>query len=145
MIQVTRKYRFAASHRLHSPELSESANQELYGKCHNPFGHGHNYELEVSVCGPVDERSGRAVDPHRLDRVVAEHVVTPFDQHDLNTEVEAFQHTVPTTENLGREVFARLAGAWHTAFPGAWPVLEKIRIAETPRNFFEVSRTDGQA
>ena len=76
---------------------------------------------------------------------MAEHVVTPVDQHDLNTEVEAFQHTVPTTENLGREVFARLAGAWHTAFPGAWPVLEKIRIAETPRNFFEVSRTDGQA
>ena len=145
MIQVTRKYRFAASHRLHSPQLSESENLELYGKCHNPFGHGHNYELEVSVRGPVDERSGRAVDPDRLDRMVTEHVVKPFDQHDLNTEVEAFERTVPTTENLGREVFARLAGAWHTAFPGEWPVLEKIRIAETPRNFFEVSRTDGQA
>jgi 6-pyruvoyl-tetrahydropterin synthase len=77
--------------------------------------------------------------------MVTEHVVKPFDQHDLNTEVEAFQRTVPTTENLGREVFARLAQAWPTAFPGEWPALEKIRIAETPRNFFEVSRTDGQA
>jgi 6-pyruvoyltetrahydropterin/6-carboxytetrahydropterin synthase len=144
-MQVTRKYRFAASHRLHSPHLSESENLELYGKCHNPFGHGHNYELEVSVRGPVDERSGRAVDPDRLDRMVAEQVVQPFDQHDLNTEVDAFKRTVPTTENLGREVFARLARAWAAVFPGEWPVLEKIRIAETPRNFFEVSRTDGQA
>jgi 6-pyruvoyltetrahydropterin/6-carboxytetrahydropterin synthase len=145
MIQVTRKYRFSASHRLHSSQLSESENLELYGKCHNPFGHGHNYELEVSVSGPVDERSGRAVDPGRLDRVVVDNVIKPFDQHDLNTEVDAFQQTVPTTENLGREVFDRLAGAWHTAFPGPWPVLEKIRITETPRNFFEVARTDAPA
>ena len=91
MIQVTRKYRFAASHRLTSPHLSESENVALYGKCHNPFGHGHNYELEVSVRGPLDERSGRAVDPVRLDRIVAEQVVNPFDQHDLNSEVEVFQ------------------------------------------------------
>ena len=77
--------------------------------------------------------------------MVAEHVVEPFNNHNLNTEVETFEHTVPTTENLGREVFARLAGAWHAAFPGEWPVLERIRIAETPRNFFEVSRTDGWA
>ncbi len=145
MIQVTRKYRFAASHRLTSPNLSESENIALYGKCHNPFGHGHNYELEVSVRGPVDERSGRAVDPVCLDRIVAEQIVEPFDQHDLNTEVEVFAHTVPTTENLGREVFARLTGAWCTVFPGEWPRLEKIRITETPRNFFEVSRTNGQA
>ena len=63
MIRVTRRYEFSASHRLHAACLGEEENQRLYGKCNNPFGHGHNYVLEVSVRGPVEDRSGRALDP----------------------------------------------------------------------------------
>lgn len=139
MIRVTCTYRFSASHRLHAPGLSDSENAELYGKCNNPYGHGHNYVIEVSARGPVEERSGRALDPHTLDRLVKEQVLEPFDQQNLSAGSTIFEELVPTTENLAREIYRRLAVSWPSAFPGAWPVLEKVRIAETPRNIFEVS------
>ena len=139
MIRVTRRYRFSASHRLHSAVLSEERNDEIYGKCNNPFGHGHNYELDVSVRGPVNPVSGRAVDGSQLDRLVREQVLGPFHHRSLNTEVPQFAKVVPTTENLGIEIHRRLKECWRSVFPGEWPALEKIRIAETPRNFFEVS------
>ncbi len=139
MIRLTRRYRFAASHRLHSPQLSAEENRELYGKCNHPFGHGHNYEVEVSVRGPVDERSGRVADIRSLDRLVQAQVVAAFDHRNLNAEIAAFESLVPTSENLGVEVCRRLKQNWRAAFPGEWPRLEKIRIAETERNIFEVS------
>jgi 6-pyruvoyltetrahydropterin/6-carboxytetrahydropterin synthase len=145
VIRVTRKYRFSASHRLHSAALSGEENRELYGKCDNPYGHGHNYEIAVSARGPLDPRSGRAVDPAVLDRLVAEQVLEPFDHRNLNIEIAEFQEAVPTTENLANEIFRRLRAHWKSAFPGSWPVLEKISIAETPRNIFEVSEPHGQA
>ncbi len=61
MTRLTRRYRFPASHRLHNPEMTEAANQRLYGKCNNPYGHGHDYILEVSVIGPIDQH-GRVTD-----------------------------------------------------------------------------------
>ncbi len=143
MIRVTRRYRFSASHRLHSPELSDSENQALYGKCNNPYGHGHNYEIEVSARGPLEPRSGRVVDPATLDRLVEEQVLRPFDHKNLNAGSPAFQHVVPTTENLAREIYTRLQASWKSVFPGPWPVLDKMRIAETPRNIFEISEIDG--
>jgi 6-pyruvoyltetrahydropterin/6-carboxytetrahydropterin synthase len=138
MFLVTRRYRFAASHRLHAPQLSEEENRVLYGKCNNPYGHGHNYELEVSARGPLDTRSGRAVDTGALDRLVARHVLDPFEHRNLNAEVEAFEHVAPTSENLGVEIWRRLQAGWRSEFPAAWPRLEKVRIAETPRNIFEI-------
>ena len=141
MIRVTRRYEFSASHRLHAASLTEEENRELYGKCNNPFGHGHNYVLEVSVRGPVDARSGRAVDPAALDRLVGERVIGAFDHKNLNHQVEAFESIVPTTENLGLLIHDRLKQAWHGEFPGPWPQLEKVRIAETGRNIFEVDET----
>jgi len=143
--RVTRKYRFSSSHRLHAVSLSDGENRELYGKCDNPYGHGHNYEIEISARGPVDPRSGRTLDPALLDRLVEEQVLQPFDHRNLNAEVAAFQDIVPTTENLAREIFRRLKTNWKSSFPGAWPVLEKIRIAETPRNIFEISDKNGEA
>jgi 6-pyruvoyltetrahydropterin/6-carboxytetrahydropterin synthase len=143
--RVTRKYRFSSSHRLHAASLSDSENRELYGKCDNPYGHGHNYEIEISARGPVDPRSGRTVDPALLDRLVEEQVLRPFDHRNLNAEIAAFQDIVPTTENLAHEIFRRLKTNWKSSFPGAWPVLEKIRIAETPRNIFEISDKNGEA
>ena len=137
MFRVTRSYRFAASHRLHAPQLSEEQNQAIYGKCNNPFGHGHNYVLEVTARGPVDD-SGRALDPVRLDDLVRQQVLTPFSHRNLNTDVNSFAVQVPTSENLAVEICRGLKENWAAVFPGEWPKLERVRIAETARNIFEV-------
>ena len=138
MFRVTRRYQFAASHRLYSPQFSEEENRRVYGKCAYPHGHGHNYQVEVSALGPADAASGRAIDPAALDQLVTEQVLKPFDHRNLNAEVESFRQVVPTSENLGAEICRRLKQTWGTAFRGEWPKLEKIRIEETPRNIFEI-------
>ena len=138
MFRVTRRYAFAASHRLHVGELSEEENRSLYGKCNNPYGHGHNYVVEVSVRGPLERATGRAVDLAVLDELVQREVVGPFDHRNLNTEVAVFASVVATSENLGVEICRRLKRNWKQVFPGEWPKLEKIRIGETARNIFEV-------
>ena len=141
MIRLTRRYRFAASHRLHTSQLSDAENRELYGKCNNPYGHGHNYEVEVSLRGPVDPVTGRAADLAALDSVVKAVVLDAFDHRNLNLEIAQFRELVPTSENLGLEIDRRLRERWHTAFAGEWPRLEGVRIAETERNIFEVSES----
>jgi len=138
VFRVTRRYTFAASHRLHAAQLSESENRLLYGKCNNPYGHGHNYAIEVSVRGPADAATGRAVDTAKLDELVDRQVLTPFDHRNLNAQVPAFAQLAPTSENLGVEICRRLKHHWKDAFPGEWPKLEKVRIEETARNIFEV-------
>jgi len=135
---VTRKYRLAASHRLDAPQLSPERNRELYGKCNNPFGHGHNYEVAVTVRGKVDACSGQAVNLELLDGLVRRHVLEPLDHRNLNEEVEAFRAEVPTSENLGREVVRRLKQNWRAVFTAGEPSLERVAIAETARNAFEV-------
>ncbi len=140
MIRVTRRYRFSASHRLHAPPLSEAANRALYGKCNNPFGHGHNYLLEVSARGPIDPETGYAVNVGLLDELVHRVIISPFDHKNLNTEIPEFAAQVPTTENLGLEILRRLRREWPAVLGAPWPVLEKTRIAETERNIFEVSQ-----
>jgi 6-pyruvoyltetrahydropterin/6-carboxytetrahydropterin synthase len=138
MMHLTRRYHFSASHRLHSSELSEAANQELYGKCNNPYGHGHDYEVEVTVSGPVDGRTGRVVDLRDLDGLVERQITGPFDHRNLNEEVPEFQQLVPTTENLNIIIDRRLRRAWESAFPECSPTLERVRIYETARNIFEI-------
>jgi 6-pyruvoyltetrahydropterin/6-carboxytetrahydropterin synthase len=138
MFRVTRRYEFAASHRLHSKALDDETNRRLYGKCNNPYGHGHNYVVEVSARGPADAVSGYAVDTGRLDALVRREVVQAFDHRNLNTEIAEFAVVVPTSENLGYEICRRLKRNWKELFPGEWPKLEKVRIGETPRNIFEV-------
>jgi 6-pyruvoyltetrahydropterin/6-carboxytetrahydropterin synthase len=138
MIRVTRRYRFSASHRLHTPSLDDAENQALYGKCNNPFGHGHNYVVDVSVRGPVDPQTGRAVNTETMDRLVQRLAVEAFDRRNLNSEIPEFGDLVPTTENLGREIHRRLSAEWQRVFPGGLPALEKVRIAETERNIFEI-------
>lgn len=138
MIHLTRRYRFCSSHRLHSDRLSEAGNCAVYGKCNNPFGHGHNYVLEVSVRGPIDAASGRSADFAALDALVRERVLSAFDHRDLNGEVPAFTRLVPTTENLALEIRRRLGEHWPGAFPAPWPKLERIRVWETKRNSFEL-------
>lgn len=137
MFRVTRSYRFPASHRLHAPQLSNGENRRLYGKCNNPYGHGHNYVLEVTARGPVDD-CGRALDTGRLDRLVEQEVLAPFSHRNLNLDVNFFEARVPTSENLAMEICRRLKENWGAAFPGEWPKLDRVRIAETARNIFVV-------
>ena len=138
MFRVTRRYTFSASHRLHAPQLSEGENRRIYGKCNNPFGHGHNYEVEVSACGPADEHTGLAIETARLDDLMKREVLDAFGHRDLNADVTSFASVVPTSENLAVEVCRRLKRSWKSAFPGEWPKLEQVRIAETPRNIFQI-------
>lgn len=138
MFRVTRRYQFAASHRLHSAAFGEEENRRLYGKCNNPYGHGHNYAVEVSALGALDPETGRAVDPAALDALVEREVLAPFAWRNLNADVEIFSRVVPTSENLACEICRRLKQGWHGAFPGEWPRLARVRVAETERNCFEI-------
>ncbi len=138
MTRLTRRYHFSASHRLHSDRFSADENRALYDKCNNPYGHGHDYLLEVSVAGPLDRESGQVVNMQALDRLVAEHVVEDFDHKYLNADVREFKDAVPTSENILRVIEDRLRAGWRSAFPGDWPRLEAIRLRETKRNLFEL-------
>jgi 6-pyruvoyltetrahydropterin/6-carboxytetrahydropterin synthase len=131
-ISLTRRYKFAASHRLHAAALSDDENQRVYGKCNNPFGHGHNYEVLVTLTGPVDPATGMIANLGDLDPFVEKQVIEVFDHRNLNEEIAEFRETVPTTENLCMEVFRRLKH-----FPLA--KLERVRIEETSKNSFEMT------
>jgi len=131
-IELGRRYRFSASHRLHTSQLSNEENCRVYGKCDNPFGHGHNYVVEVSVSGEVDPATGMIANLADLDNFVERQIIEPFDHRYLNEEVAAFRERVPTTENLCIEIFRRLK-----TFPKA--KLERVRIQETGNNSFEYS------
>lgn len=135
-MRLTRVYRFSASHRLDSPQLSALDNAALYGKCNNPFGHGHNYVLHVSVAGEPDAATGRIVSPALLDRYVEERVLRVFDHRDMNADIPDFRG-VPTTENLAYEVARRLQESWETTF-GTAAALDRVFVQETPRNTFEL-------
>ena len=135
-LSLTRRYRFAASHRLYSAAFSEEENKRLYGKCGNPHGHGHNYVVEVTVTGPVDPTTGMVANLGELDPFVAHAVLEPFDQKYLNEEVSQFHDHVPTTENVCREIYRRLRN-----FPSAR--LEKVWIEETSNNSFEFAGESG--
>ena len=129
-IELGRRYKFAASHRLHSARLSEEKNRRIYGKCANPYGHGHNYTVEVRFSGPVNPATGMIANLADLDAFVNERVIEPFDHRSLQDEVPVFRDVVPTTENLCKEIFDRLK-----PFPNA--NLEGVRIEETSNNSFE--------
>jgi 6-pyruvoyltetrahydropterin/6-carboxytetrahydropterin synthase len=132
-VELGRRYRFAASHRLHTAKLSEAENWQVFGKCNNPYGHGHNYTVEVRFSGPIDPDTGMIANLADLDRFVDAHVIEPFDHRSLQDEVPAFRDAVPTTENLCIEIFQRLK-----SFPAA--TLEAVRVEETSNNSFEYAR-----
>ena len=139
MMKLTRRYRFSAAHRLHTDALPEEENARLYGKCNNPYGHGHDYVLDVSVTGPLDGETGRIIDLEALDALVRREILEPFEHSNLNKDVAAFASVVPTTENVAVEIRARLERAWAGAFAAGQPALDRIRIYETKRNIFELS------
>jgi 6-pyruvoyltetrahydropterin/6-carboxytetrahydropterin synthase len=141
-IELGRRYNFAASHRLHTAALSEEENRRVFGKCNNPFGHGHNYVAEIYVSGRVDPATGMIVNLADLDAFVQREVVEAFDHKSLNQDMPAFRDAVPTTENVCIEIFRRLKN-----FPLAR--IERVRIEETGNNSFEyageATSDDGQS
>ena len=134
-IELGRRYCFAASHRLHNFDLSEEENCRIYGKCNNPYGHGHNYVMEILVSGKIDPATGMIANLADLDGFVEREVLEPFDHKSLNEDVPAFLGEVPTTENLCIEIFRRLK-----PYPKA--KLERVRIQETSNNSFEYAGDD---
>jgi 6-pyruvoyltetrahydropterin/6-carboxytetrahydropterin synthase len=132
-----RRYRLSASHRLHTPALTEAENREVFGKCANPHGHGHNYTVEVVVGGEIDAATGMVCDLVELDGTVAREVLEPFDHQNLNT-LDAFRNRVPTTENLCMEIEGRL----RRALRGDLSL--KVRVEETGKNFFEGLTVQGK-
>jgi len=127
---LTRRYVIAASHRLHSDQLSEAENRNIYGKCNNPFGHGHNYAVEVTVSGQVSRSTGMVCNLVDLDECFRREVMDRFDHQNLNTRAE-FADLVPTTENFATVIYQILKREFHAAH------LEKVRIEETQNNSFE--------
>jgi len=129
---LSRRYMFSASHRLHSDEMSEEENRLTYGKCNNPYGHGHNYRIEITVSGPVDDQTGMVCDLLDLDTFVHDQVLQRYDHENLNLLAE-FAGKVPTTENLCIAIYEIVKRGFRQAH------LEKVRIEETMMNSFEYS------
>ena len=127
---LTRRYRFAASHRLHLEDASGAENQAIYGKCNNPYGHGHNYTVDVTVSGQVDPATGMVCDLADLDGFTRSQVIERFDHMNLNLVPELAKE-IPTTENLCVTIF----NIYRKNFKKAH--LERIRIEETSKNSFE--------
>ena len=127
---LTRRYRFSASHRLHSEEMSVDENRATYGKCNNPHGHGHNYALEVTVSGQVDPATGMVCNLVDLDDAVEREVLSRYDLSNLNT-LQEFAQLVPTTENLSMQIYEILQRGFAQAH------LERVRLEETMMNSFE--------
>ncbi len=129
-VRVTRRVHFNAAHRLHTPSLSDAENVRLFGPCNNPNFHGHNYELDVTVEGPVDAGTGFVADLGAVKRIVEERVLARLDHRNLNLDVPEFRALNPTTENLVLVIWRLLEGH----LPGR---LAKLVLWETPRNYVE--------
>ncbi|MBV8476097.1 MAG: 6-carboxytetrahydropterin synthase [Acidobacteria bacterium] len=127
---LTRRYRFSASHRLHSDSMSATENQATYGKCNNPYGHGHNYALEVTVSGKVDAKTGMVCNLVDLDGFVSREVLERYDRENLNM-LPDFAEKVPTTENLCIQIYEIVNRGFQFAH------LERVRLEETMMNSFE--------
>jgi len=132
---LTRRYMFSASHRLHTDQLSDEENREIYGKCNNPHGHGHNYFVEVTVSGQVDPKTGMICNLVDIDDCVRREILDRFDHMNLNT-LDEFRGKVPTTEVLSVAIYDILKRSFRAAH------LEKVRIEETMLNSFEYAGGD---
>ena len=138
MISLTRRYRFSASHRLHSPELSPADNARLFGKCNNPHGHGHDYVLEVTVTGEADPVTGLIVPVATLDQLVDQRVLRAFAWRNINLDLPQFEKRTATTENVALVIADLLDRHWREYLGGTSARLARVYIQETERNGFEV-------
>ena len=131
IVYVTRKAQFSASHRLHNPSWTDEKNVQMFGKCNNPNGHGHNYEIEVTVAGNAPRETGMVIDLKKLADIIEEEIIERVDHKHMNHDVDFMQGLIPTAENMA------------VAF---WSLLEpkiregrlfSIKLFESDNNFVE--------
>jgi len=127
-VTVTRRVHFCAAHRLHNPDLSDDENRSIFGLCNSPNYHGHNYELDVSVEGEIDPKTGYVADLGEVKRIVEDLVLQHLDHKNLSVDVPAFRKLNPSTENLVVVIWGMLEGR----LPGR---LKRLVLWETPRNY----------
>ncbi|MDX2269240.1 MAG: 6-carboxytetrahydropterin synthase [Bryobacter sp.] len=142
-MNLTQRYRFSASHRLHSHDLPESRNWEVYGKCNNPHGHGHNYWLEVTVAGPTDPNTGQVAPRPLLDQWIGKEILARVEHRNLNEEMPEFARLVPTTENVAR-VFGEILARTAPQYLPPVCTFRRVRIYETRNNLFEMEAYEVQ-
>ncbi|ANQ51288.1 6-carboxytetrahydropterin synthase [Flammeovirga yaeyamensis] len=130
-VTVSRTAHFNAAHRLHNPNLSDELNKKIFGKCNNPYYHGHNYNLTVKVTGEIDEVTGYVIDMKILRDIIQKHVLDKFDHKNLNEEVEEFSSLNPTAENICVVIWQLLRNQLEEKFD------LKVILYETERNFVE--------
>lgn len=138
MTRLTKRYRFCASHRLASCQLDERRNREVFGKCANPHGHGHDYRLEVTVGCRRTPATGLVLSRAELDEWVRAAVLDKVGHTHLNSDVPEFKRLVPTAENILLVIEGWLRDGWSERHPGTAPPLFALRLEETPRNSVRV-------
>jgi 6-pyruvoyltetrahydropterin/6-carboxytetrahydropterin synthase len=132
-VYITRKARFSAAHRYHVAAWSAERNREVFGACNNPFGHGHNYEVEVTVSGEVESETGMVLNLREIDGIVEEEVVSRLDHRHLNEELPEWKARVPTTENLAIDIWERLEPRLRRKNAR----LHRVRVYESPDLYAE--------
>jgi 6-pyruvoyltetrahydropterin/6-carboxytetrahydropterin synthase len=138
VVKATRRVHFCAAHRLHRAEWSAERNAEVFGDCSNPNWHGHNYDLDVTVEGPVDPETGFVMDLKALKDLLEERVVADVDHRNLNLEVGWLEGVVPSTENVAVAIWDRIADAMPEGVR-----LSKVVLHETPRHWVEYAGPGG--
>ena len=108
-VVLRQQYDFAAAHRLHVAKLSDEQNQQIFGKCNNPSGHGHNYQFEVAVRCPIDAK-GHINTVAVIDEVVDRVILVPLDHKHLNEDVPVFKNLNPSVENIAKVIYDWLVG-----------------------------------
>lgn len=132
-VTVSRKAHFNAAHRLYRKDWSDEQNDAIFGKCSNPNFHGHNYELIVSVTGPIDPDTGYVMDMKVLKDYIKSEVEDAFDHKNLNIEVPEFVNTIPTAENIVVVIYNKLKKILTSEQS------MEVVLYETPRNFVTYS------
>jgi 6-pyruvoyltetrahydropterin/6-carboxytetrahydropterin synthase len=130
VLTITRRATFSAAHRLFRPDWDDQRNVDIFGRCANPGGHGHNYVLEVTVGGELDPETGMIADLKWVKEIVDRYVIDHVDHRSLNSDVEFLHGVIPTAENLARIFWERLAG----------PISERARLVRV-----QVQETENNA
>jgi len=134
MVRLSQKFEFSATHRLHNPRASAEENRRLFGKCNNPHGHGHNYELEVTLRGRPDG-NGLLINVPEFERIVAAAVIDRFDHKNLNVELAEFKELIPTVENIAMTIY----GLLKPRFDPQRAALASVTVWETPKTWCQYS------
>lgn len=130
-VTVTRRLRFNAAHRVFNPDFSDAENEATFGKCNNPNWHGHNYVLEVSVEGDIDDRTGYVLDLAKLRDLAEREIIEKVDHRNLNLDVDFMQGIIPTAENI-------VVQFWRILEPAVRPAsLTRLVLRETENNYVE--------